>query len=56
MNLGDVVTFNVDGQSLTGTIVNIYVVPKDYNLVDIDVDGVIYKGIQTDELTIAASK
>lgn len=56
MNLGDVVTFNVDGQTLTGTIVNIYVVPKDYNLVDIDVDGVIYKGIQTDELTIAASK
>lgn len=56
MNLGDVVAFNIDGQTLTGTIVNIYVVPKDYNLVDINVDGVIYKGIQTDELTLATSK
>lgn len=52
MNLGDVVQFQVDGQTLTGTIVNIYVVPKDYNLVDIDVDGVIYKGIETDTCTL----
>ena len=52
MNLGDIVTFQVDGETLTGTIVNIYVVPKDYNLVDIDVSGTIYKGIQTDTLTL----
>lgn len=53
MNLGDTVTFQVDGETLTGTIVNIYVVPKDYNLVDIiDVSGTIYKGIQTDTLTL----
>lgn len=52
MNLGDTVTFTYDGETLTGTIVNIYVVPKDYNLVDIDVSGTIYKGIQTDTLTL----
>lgn len=47
MNLGDTVTFTYEGQTLTGVIVNIYVVPKDYNLVDIDVNGIIYKGIET---------
>ena len=52
MNLGDVVTFTNNGESLTGTIVNVYIVPKDYNLVDIDVDGTIYKGIQTDTCTL----
>lgn len=52
MNLGDIVQFQVDNETLTGTIVNIYVVPKDYNLVDIDVSGTIYKGIQTDTLTL----
>ena len=56
MNLGDIVTFKVNGESLTGTIVNIYVVPKDYNLVDIDVAGVIYKGFQTDEIILVSSK
>ena len=52
MNLGDVVSFENNGETLTGTIVNIYVVPKDYNLVDIDVSGVIYYGIQTDSCTL----
>ena len=52
MDLGDVVTFTYEGQALTGTIVNIYIVPKDYNLVDIDVEGTIYKGIETDTLTL----
>ena len=43
MDLGDIVTFkDENGNTLTGTIVNIYIVPKDYNLVDINVDGVIY--------------
>lgn len=49
MNLGDSVKFKTeDGTTLIGTIVNIYVVPKDYNLVDIDVSGVIYYGISTE--------
>lgn len=52
MNLGDIVTFKVDDETLTGTIVNVYVVPKDYNLVDIDVDGTIYKGIESDTCTL----
>ncbi len=52
MKLGDQVTFKVDNQTLTGTIVNIYIVPKDYNLVDISVNGVVYYGIQTDECTL----
>lgn len=52
MNLGDIVQFQVNNQTLTGTIVNVYIVPKDYNLVDIDVSGTIYKGIQTDTLTL----
>jgi hypothetical protein len=52
MNLGDEVIFKVNGETLTGTIVNIYVVPKDYNLVDINVDGTIYKGIETNTLTL----
>lgn len=53
MDLGDIVTFkDENGNTLTGTIVNIYIVPKDYNLVDINVDGVIYKGIETNTLTL----
>jgi hypothetical protein len=54
MNLGDRVSFDFNDETLTGTIVNIYVVPKDYNLVDIDVDGVIYYGIQTDNCTLVS--
>lgn len=50
MNLGDRVTFIYENQTITGTIVNIYVVPKDYNLVDIYVDGVVYYGIETSML------
>ena len=56
MNLGDEVTFKVNGETLTGTIVNIYVVPKDYNIVDIDVAGVIYKGFRTDEISLVSLK
>lgn len=52
MYLGQWVRFQVDNEWLEGVIVNIYVVPKDYNLVDIDVNGTIYRGIQTDTLTL----
>lgn len=49
MNVGDRVKFQTeDGVWLEGTIVNVYVVPKDYNLVDIDVDGIIHYGIETE--------
>lgn len=52
MNLGDVVTFeDEEGNTLTGTIVCIYAVPKDYDLVDINVNGVTYFGISTENCT-----
>ena len=50
MRLGELVKFNHDGETLEGTIVNIYAVPKDYDLVDIEVDGEIYHGISTEEI------
>ncbi len=56
MNLGDNVQFKVNNQTLTGSIVNIYAVPKDYDLVDIAVntndDIRIYYGIPTNEVTL----
>lgn len=52
MTLGDRVTFKVNNETLTGIIVNIYVVPKDYNLVDVDVNGTIYYGIETSEVSL----
>lgn len=52
MNLGDIVQFKINNETLTGTIVNVYIVPKDYNLVDIDVEGTIYKGIETNACTL----
>jgi len=48
--LGDEVTFTKDGKTLTGYIVNIYAVPKDFDIIDVMVDGVIYYGIKTDEV------
>lgn len=52
-NLGDIVKFKTeDGTTLIGEIVNVYIVPKPYDLVDINVSGVIYYGIQTDNCTL----
>lgn len=48
--LGDQVTFTKGGATLTGYIVNIYAVPKEFDLIDVIVDGVIYYGIKTDEV------
>lgn len=50
MRIGDHVKFVRDGKTLEGEIANIYAVPKDYDLVDIVVDGETYYGISTEDI------
>ena len=50
MQLGDIVTFKVDDQILTGTIVSLYAMQKNPDLMDINVDGITYFGISTDQI------
>lgn len=53
MNIGDKVKFTNGGLTLTGVIVNMYAVPKDYDLIDVKLDGVgetIIYGLRTDEV------
>lgn len=39
MNIGDIVKVELNGEWQEGTITNIYAVPKDYDLIDVDVNG-----------------
>lgn len=52
MEIGMKVKIEVNGEWKSGTIVNVYVVPKDYNLADVEVDGVIIYGVETKDLKL----
>ena len=52
MEIGDIIQVKINNKLVTGEIVNIYVVPKDYNLVDILVDGQIIYGVSTENAQV----
>ena len=49
--IGDRVSFENDGVRTEGEIVCIYAVPKDYDLVDIQTEGGVVRGISTNDLS-----
>lgn len=51
MNVGDRVKIKLNGVWYEGTIICVYVVPKDYNLVDVELEhGETIKGVSTKDL------
>ncbi len=49
-HIGQKVTILRDGKNISGTIVCIYAVPKDWDLIDIQTDDGLLLGVSTEEI------